>query len=84
MPDCYDTSSLPQSLINAILEIWDTAGSDEQRLVGTERQEPRRHPQALQYTTGFFFEPEHTLKAKGGAVSSRSRSRGRVSTAKNL
>ena len=38
MPDYYDTRSFPQGLIDAILEIWDTAGSDEQRSVSTESQ----------------------------------------------
>ena len=41
MPDYYDTRSFPQSLIDAILEIWDAADSDGQRSDSTESQEPQ-------------------------------------------
>jgi len=41
MTDCYDTRSFPQSLIDAILEIWDTADSDGQRSGSTEREQPQ-------------------------------------------
>jgi hypothetical protein len=41
MTDCYDTRSFPQSLIDAILELWDAAGNEGPRLVTTEVQEPQ-------------------------------------------
>lgn len=41
MPDCYDTRSFPQSLIDAIVELWDAATSDGQRLLSAESQKTR-------------------------------------------
>jgi hypothetical protein len=43
MPDCYDTRSFSQSLIDAILEIWDTAGCDGRECPlpsATRREDP--------------------------------------------
>jgi hypothetical protein len=47
MLDCYDTRSFPQSLIDAILEIWDTASSDGPPVVSTECQEPQDRGDAM-------------------------------------
>jgi hypothetical protein len=36
MPDCYDTRYLTQSMIDAIMEIWDTAEIDSRQVTSTE------------------------------------------------